>query len=257
VDVTVSGRGHGAVTDDIRSALQEVAFPQEYRADVLNPSADSGAGQRLWLLAVAMLGIIYLLLQATFGGWRLSLGIMISAVAALFGAVVGAVLTGGDITMPVLFGLLAVLGLSVRHSMLIVDRAQNLALDEPNGGSEPIQRAVKERVPAMMTTLAMVTLIVVPSLLLGSRPGLELLRPMAVVVLLGLVTSLLATLTIVPAVYQRFHAGVEPDDPIDLRTIDLEAELAQSTDGDGAGGNGSGASRDEAAVVAGGTGDAS
>lgn len=221
VDVAVSGKGSAAVADDIRSAIRdEVAFPQEYRAEVLDPAADESTGWRLWLLLAAVLVGIYLVIQAAFNGWRLAFGIMASTLSALFGAVIGAVVTDGAITMPVLFGLAAVFGLAVRFSMGVVDRARTLELDTVDGDADLIHRAVRQQTPAVVTTTLMVALFLVPSLLMGNQPGLELLRPMTVVVLFGLVTLLLSTMIVVPAVYIRFRPPAEPDDPIDRRVSD-------------------------------------
>ena len=232
VNVSVSGRSAAAVADDISAAIRdEVEFPQEYRAEVIDPSADEASGWGLWLLVGAVLLGIYLLIQAAFNGWRLALGLMVTAAVALFGAVVGGVIVDGAITLPVLFGLLAVLGLAVRHHVAVVDRARDLELDAAEPDIDLIHQAVRERTPAMITTAVMMALFLVPSLLMGNRPGLELLRPMAVVVLFGLVTVLLSTMVVVPAVYHRFRPARHPEDPIDAR-LAVETSIRHSPNGD-------------------------
>jgi len=219
VDVIVDGRSEAAVADDIETALQEVSFPQEYRAEIVGRAdADQGGPGRLLLLATAALVGVYLLIQAAFGGWRLAAGVLVAVLAALIGGVIGAIVVGGEMTLAVAFGLLAVTGLTVRHAMLVIDRARTLELDAVDAGPEPMREAARERVPAALASVVMIALLVLPSLFLGNAPGLEILRPMAVVMLFGLVTSLLATSVVIPVVYERLKADVDTDDPIDLRT---------------------------------------
>jgi Cu/Ag efflux pump CusA len=77
-------------------------------------------------------------------------------------------------------------------------------------GPELVLRGARERLaPILMTTFA-TGLALVPALLLGDIPGLEIVRPMAVVILGGLVTSTLLDLFILPALYLRFGSSPEP-----------------------------------------------
>ena len=228
VEVLVDGRGAGAVADDIESALLEVSFSQESRAEILGQATEAGGQGRLALLLAAVVIGIYLLIQAAFGGWRLAAGVMIAVLAALTGGLIGAAILGAEMTLAVAFGLLAVAGLTVRHALLVIDRARTLELDAVDIGPEQIREATRERVPAVVASVVVTALLVLPSLLLGNAPGLEILRPMAVVMLFGLVTSLPATMVVVPAVYERFRVDHDPDDPIDLRTPDDPIDVTAS-----------------------------
>ncbi len=220
VNVIIDGRSADAVADDIRTALMEVSFEPESRAEIVGGPADGQGGR--WRIPVVVLAVLigtYLLIQSVFGGWRLALGLMASALVALFGAVVGAILTGGELTLPVMFGLLAVFGIAIRHAVLAVDQVRRLELDSPEPGPELIDQAFRERAPAVLATTLMVATFLVPALLFGSAPGLEILRPMAVVILCGLVTTLLSTTLVVPMLYDLFRPGVDLEDPIDREPI--------------------------------------
>ena len=229
VAVQVEGRSSAAVADDIESALQEVTFAQEYRAEITGPAigGQDGPWRMLFVIAAATIGV-YLLIQAAFGGWKLAAAVMISVLASLIGGVIGAVVVGGELTLAAAFGLLAVAGITVRHAMLVIDRARSLELDAVDTGPEQIQQAVRERVPAVLASLIVTTLILLPALVLGNGPGLEIIRPMAVVVLFGLITSLASTLIVIPAVYTRFRVDADADDPIDLRTPDDAIDVTSS-----------------------------
>lgn len=221
VAVTVSGRDAAAVTADIRSALQGVEFPLESRAEVLGESlAQQAARQRtLILLTTALIGI-YLLVQAAFGGWRLALGILLTVLMALSGGAIGALLTGGVLSLSVLFGLLAILGIAVRNGLAMVQHIQQLELAGEAFGPELVQRGARERAGAIFLTALVTAVAVLPLIFLGNSPGHEILRPMAIVLLCGLVTSTLATLLVIPAVYARFRP--EPD----VENLALNSELA-------------------------------
>ncbi len=232
VAVQISGRSSASVAGDIESALQEVTFAQEYRAEVVGESTGTEAGPWRLLLIIAAAAIgVYLLIQAAFGGWRLAAGVMIAVLAALIGGLIGALVVGGELTLAVAFGLLAVTGITVRHALLVIDRARSFELDAVDIGPEQMRQAVAERLPAVVASVVVTALLMVPALVLGNGPGLEILRPMAVVILFGLVTSLASTLVVVPAVYDRFRVEADTDDPIDLRTPDDLIDVS-STNGD-------------------------
>lgn len=212
VAVMISGRSTDAVATDIRSSLQNIAFPLESRAEILELSlAQQGARQQLIVLLISVLIGIYLLVQAAFGGWRLAVGMLLAFLVALSGGMIGALLTGATLSLGVYFGLLAILGIAVRNGMATVRHIQQLELNGQPFSAELVQRAIQERSgPVMLTALATVVALL-PLIVLGNIPGQEILRPMAIVLLCGLITSTLATLLVVPALYTRFHPVPDPE----------------------------------------------
>ncbi|MEZ4862291.1 MAG: efflux RND transporter permease subunit [Caldilineaceae bacterium] len=213
VAVTLGGRSAAAVTADIRSALTGIEFPQESRAEVLGATlAQQAAWQRTLILIMTAIIGIYLLIQAAFGGWRLALGVMLTVLMALSGGVIGALLMGGALTLGVLFGLLAILGIAVRNGLVMIQHIQQL--EERGGeafGPELVQRGARERAGAVFMTALVTAVAVLPLIILGNVPGHEVLRAMAIVLLCGLITSTLASLLVIPAVYVRFHTAPDPE----------------------------------------------
>ena len=223
VAVNISGRSAAAVTADIRQALQGVEFPLEARAEVLSASlAQQAAQQRTLVLVVTALIGIYLLIQAAFGGWRLALGILLTLLMALSGGAIGALLTGSGLSLGVLFGLLAILGIAVRNSLSMIQHMQRLELDGEDFGPELVQRGAKERAGTVFMTALVTVAAILPLILMGNVPGHEILRPMAIVLLFGLITSTLATLLVIPAVYSRFRPVPDPEN------LALNEEMALS-----------------------------
>jgi Cu/Ag efflux pump CusA len=210
----VQGRNARAVTSDVEAAIRSFAFPLEYHAVVLGDFAARQAAQQRMLIAGLMTAFgIFLLLQASFRSWNLALVMLLSAPAALAGGVLAAFLgSGSPLLMGVLAGLLTVLGITLRHATMLVSHMQHLEDQEGEAfGLQLVQRGAQERLaPILMTALA-TGLALLPFLLFGNTPGHEIVRPMAIAILGGLVTSTLFNLFIVPALYLRFGASREPD----------------------------------------------
>jgi CzcA family heavy metal efflux pump len=210
----VEGRTASAVASDVSAAIKGFAFPLEYHAEVVNDSATRQVAQQGIMIAaiIAILGI-FLLLQAAFRSWRLALVGILTLPAALAGGVMADFLgNGGTISLGLLAGSLTVLGIALRNTMMLFSHYQHL--EEHGGedfGPELIVRGARERLsPILMTTLA-TGLALLPFVLFGNIPGHEIVRPIAMVVIGGLVTSTWLNLFAMPALYLRFGASREAD----------------------------------------------
>ena len=131
---------------------------------------------------------------------------------ALVGGVLAALAFSSQITALGSFaGLFTVLAIAVRNSVLLVKRYQRLQQEEgADFGAALVLRGAQERVvPVALTALA-TALALVPFLFLGGI-GLGIVRPLAVVVLGGLVTATVVSLLIVPFLYLRFAPRSLPD----------------------------------------------
>ncbi len=202
VGATLSGRDLGAVLRDVDSRVAGIEFPFEYRAEVLGAAVDRQATlmRVLAVAAAAVIGIL-LIFQAAFMSWRRAVVLLVTLPAAMMGAAIGALLTGGLVSIGVVAGSVAVLTFAVRHGILMVDRYQHLER-EPGAAFDPelILNGAQDRLAPVLTTAVVVALAVAPFVVLGSAPGLEILRTMAVVVVGGLASSTLFALFVVPAV---------------------------------------------------------
>jgi CzcA family heavy metal efflux pump len=215
LDVTagVRGRPLGAVTGDVQQRLRGIQFPLEHHAEVLGAAAERAADRR-WVLSVAAgaaIGIL-LLLQAAFSSWRLAALVFACLPLALVGGVLAALALGPVTALGSFAGLFTVLGVATRNSVLLVRRYQQL---QRENGQEPgaalVLRGAQERLgPIALTALAL-GLPLLPVVFLGDVAGLEVVRPLAVVILGGLVTATLVSLLIVPFLYLRFAPRTAPD----------------------------------------------
>jgi len=217
LDVTagVHGRSLGAVTHDVRQRVRSIQFPVEHHAEVLGAAAErQGARQRVLSIAVAAAIGILLLLQAAFGSWRVASLVFLSLPLALVGGVLAAfAFSGGQVTALGSFvGLFTVLGIAARNGVLLVRHYQRLQQEDgEQPGAGLVLRGAQERLVPVALTALTVGLPLLPLLFLGNVPGLEVVRPLAVVILGGLVTSTLVSLLIVPFLYLRFAPRQLPD----------------------------------------------
>ena len=231
VDVVagVKGRSLGAVQADVSNSIKKMQFPMEYHAELLSDFTDQQAAQtRLLVLALAALIGAYFLLQAAFGSWSLALVVILTLPAALAGGAVAVRLTGGVWSLGSLAGLMVVFGIAVRSGIALIRHYQYLQHDEGEAfGPELILRGATDRsTPILMAAMA-TAFALLPALILGDVPGLEFVRPMAVVVVGGLVTSTLLELFVMPS----FCLALQVSPQADLEFAPASEHEAEGTPG--------------------------
>jgi CzcA family heavy metal efflux pump len=213
IGFTVQGRNASVVASDIQAKMKNYAFPFEYHAEVLsNTSVIQASQQRLLVTGLIALIGIFLLLQASARSWRMAFATLLILPASLAGGVVAASLTNSSLSVAALFGLLPILGIAARNSIMLISHYQYIEIEEGKSfGPELVLRGSRERVaPTLMTALT-TGLAVLPFVLTGNIPGQEIVFPMGIVILGGLVTSTLVNLFALPALYLRFGASREPE----------------------------------------------
>jgi Cu/Ag efflux pump CusA len=213
VKAIVKGRDLRAVAADMRARLDQMQFPLEYHAQVRTDFASQqGASPRFFIFVGAALLIIFLLLQAAYRSWRLAFLSFITVPAALVGGVLALFITRESLSLGSLIGFLLLFEIVVRTSIMMIDQSDRLERTEGlSFGQELIMRTAVERFGPIMVTALAIALVLLPSLIFGDIPGLEMLHPMAMVVLGGLVTTTLFNLFALPALCLRFGASRERD----------------------------------------------
>ncbi len=206
VEASVKGGDLGAAAKAVNAAVASVDFPRGFHAEVLGEYRERQQAQN-HLAGIAILAglAILMLLQVSFGSWRLAtLGFLILPMA-LVGGILAAFIGGGIISLGSLVGFITVFGIAARNGILLISHCQYLEKHEGETfGPSLVLRGAGERLnPILMTSLA-TGLAVVPLVVLGNRPGHELEYPLAIVLLGGLVTSTLLNLFVVPSLYLRF-----------------------------------------------------
>jgi Cu/Ag efflux pump CusA len=215
VDVVANIRDRDlrSVTDLVEDRLEKFQFPLEYHAELVGENvAREEAEQRVFAVVIAAAIGILLLLQAAFGSWRLAVAFFLTLPTVLAGGLLGTWADGGVLTLGSFLGLLAVVGIATRDGILLIKRYHRL--EEREGvpfGLGLVQRGTREQLVSILLTAAATAAILVPLVALGDIAGLEIIHPMAVVMLTGLIASTLVTLTVIPALYLRFGGKREPE----------------------------------------------
>jgi CzcA family heavy metal efflux pump len=209
VGANIEGRDLGSIISDVEKRIEDIQLPRGYRLELIGESAErAAAARKLRLLALAAALVIFLLLQAAFGSWRLASVAFVTLPTALVGGLLAAYATGGVISLGSLVGFLTVFGIAARNGILMINHFQHLEREEGEEfGRALVMRGAKERLTPILMTACATGFALIPLAVVGDIPGHEVEHPMAIVILGGLVTSTLLNLFLVPALYLRFGKG--------------------------------------------------
>ncbi|MBX7257349.1 MAG: CusA/CzcA family heavy metal efflux RND transporter [Candidatus Hydrogenedentes bacterium] len=168
------------------------------------------ASQRLALLVPLALLLIFVLLYSTFNSTRLAVLIYLNVPIALTGGIVALVLRGYPFSISAGVGFIALFGVAVLNGVVLI----SYIIERQQHGLKPVDAALegaKIRLRPVLMTALVASLGFLPMAIAHSA-GAEVQRPLATVVIGGLITSTLLTLLVVPAVYRWFSVrerGVE------------------------------------------------
>ena len=209
LDITmdVDGRSVADVSDELEEKLRAVDMPLEYHAKVIdsNLAEEINRGQSIAFGLAAALAVL-LLMQAAVRSWRLAGLAYLALPSAMLGGIVAILLLGDGLTVATGAGLLAIFVLAVRNTLTTLDPIAR--------GDDASERALERFTPVVTSSLA-IAATMLPFAILGSRIGLEMLQPMAIVVLGGLVTTVVHALLVVPALGVAFPTpGPDEDEEI-------------------------------------------
>ena len=165
------------------------------------------ANRRLAVVIPITLSIVFLLLFSNFNSLKNALLILLNIPLALVGGVVGLWLTGENLSVPASVGFIALFGIALENGMVLVTYLNQLMRDGIPVDTASIQGACLRLRPVLMT--AITTALGLLPLLFSSGTGSEVQRPLATVVVGGLVTSSVLTLLVLPALYKWFAIDVE------------------------------------------------
>jgi nickel/cobalt tolerance cation efflux system protein len=210
VSANVSGRPLGSVVGDIqRLVASEVRLPQGYSIRYGGQfESEQRATGNLLLFSLVAAAVITVLMVAAVKSMPATAAIMLNLPLALVGGVVAVLLTGGVLSVASLIGFITLFGVAVRNGLLLVDN-YNRRHAEGQPLREVIEGGSLERLNAILMTALSSALGTLP-LALAFGAGNEILQPLAIVVLGGLITSTALTLLVIPALYARFGSWLLP-----------------------------------------------
>lgn len=209
VQANVDGRDLVGFVEEAKAAVaQKVQLPAGYSLKWGGQFENQQrAAARLGLVVPAALVLIFIVLFMTFGSVRQALLILLNIPFALVGGIVALWLSGQYLSVPASVGFIALLGIAVLNGLVLVtcfNQLHEQGLEITAVVREGAWRRVR---PVLMT--ATITAIGLVPLLLATGPGSEIQRPLAIVVIGGLVSATALTLLLLPLAYRRH--GLPPN----------------------------------------------
>ena len=204
VQAFVSGRDLVGYVDEAKAAVAaKVKLPAGYRI-VWGGQFENQqrASARLMLVIPVALLLIFFVLLATLRSLRAAILILLNIPFAMVGGVVSLWASGEYLSVPASVGFIALLGIAVLNGLVLVAYFRQL-LAEGYDMAEAVRQGAERRLRPVLMTASITAFGLVP-LLFASGPGSEIQRPLAIVVIGGLITSTLLTLVLLPILFERF-----------------------------------------------------
>ncbi len=208
--LVVSANSNGVdlniLVETIQNVIQEMNLPKDYRVEIGGQfeSQLKASKQMIWLGMISFI-LILLVLFFHFKSFILSFQIMLNIPLALIGSVIAIYMTDRSFSIASLIAFVTLCGIASRNGIMMISHYLHLLQYEGEKFSkEMIIRGTLERlVPVLMTALTAI-LALTPLLFAKGEPGKEILHPVAVVIVGGLLTSTLLDLLVTPAVFYLF-----------------------------------------------------
>ncbi len=210
VEFNVRGRDLMSVVHDAQARVAKgVAIPTGYRAEWGGQFLHyEEAKTRLAVVVPLALGLIGFLLWTAFRSVRTAALVFLGVPFAVVGGIAALAVRGLPFSISAGVGFIALFGVAVLNGLVLVAFARQL---EASGipPAEAVHRAAEERLRPVLTTALVASLGFVP-MVLSTAPGAEVQRPLATVVIGGLVTATALTLIILPVAYAWMFGGEPP-----------------------------------------------
>ncbi len=207
VTFNVEGRDLGSVVGELRERLRTEVEPHlatGYRLSIGGQfESQEAAARRILWLGILSLAVIFFVLYGHFHSVGAVLQILLNVPFALVGSVIAVWLTGGVVSIAHLVGFVSLTGIAARNGIMMISHYVHLVTEEGETFSHAmiVRGSLERLVPVMMTAItAMLGL--VPVALAAGQPGKEILYPVAVVILGGLVSSTLLDIIVTPVVFR-------------------------------------------------------
>ncbi|PZU68308.1 MULTISPECIES: CusA/CzcA family heavy metal efflux RND transporter [Sphingobium] len=207
VQAFVSGRDLVGYVDEARATVdREIKMPAGYRM-VWGGQFENQqrASARLMLVIPAALLLILLVLLMTLRSMRASLLILANIPFAMVGGIISLWVSGQYLSVPASVGFIALLGIAVLNGLVLVAYFRQLR-EEGQSMAQAVRLGAERRLRPVLMTASITAFGLVP-LMFAAGPGSEIQKPLAIVVIGGLISSTLLTLILLPILFERFGEG--------------------------------------------------
>lgn len=208
VQANVEKRDLNGVVTELQEAMGpiQVRWPRGYYIEYGGQfQAQQSAMSRILLLGIFTVVSIFLVLNLALKSWRMALQVMANLPMALVGGVLVLYLTGGILSVASMVGFISLFGIATRNGIMMLSHYVHLMQEEGVPFSkELIVRGTQERLSPVLMTAFAAAFGLLPLAISQGEPGKELLQPIAVVILGGLVFSTFLSQIVMPALFWVF-----------------------------------------------------
>lgn len=207
ISANTRGKDLGSVVAVIQKRLGEkIHLPEGYFIKIGGQfESQQTASKRIFVLGLLSLTGILCVLYVHFRSWVLSLQVMLNVPLALIGSIVAVYLTERTLSVATLVAFITLCGISTRNGILLISHYLHLMKEEGESfGRSMVVRGSLERLVPVLMTASTAALALSPLLFSRAEPGKEILYPVAVVIVGGLISSTLLDLIVTPTVFLKF-----------------------------------------------------
>lgn len=208
IHANASGRDIGSIMKDVDAKIEEkIKLPTGYFIEYDGQYKSQVQAMRaIAIMSCFSLLIIFAVLYSHFASGHLALQVMVTIPLAVIGAVLGLYLTGIDLSIATLIGFITLCGIASRNAIMMISHFLHLIKEEGEAFTRSmVVRGAKERlIPVLMTSLTAI-LGLIPLALSAGEPGREILHPLSIVIIGGLISSTLFDIIITPTIF--YHYG--------------------------------------------------
>ncbi|BBN59735.1 efflux RND transporter permease subunit [Hydrogenovibrio marinus] len=203
VVANVTGRDLVSFVEEAKQVAKQVALPPGYYFEWGGQFENQQrAAAKLAVVVPIALVLIFIILFSTFQSVSQAVMVLTNVPFALIGGILALWMTGQYLSVPASVGFIALLGIAVLNGVVMISYFNQLAAKIDDAKTIVVEGALRRLRPVLMTA-SIAALGLVP-LVFATGPGSEIQKPLAIVVIGGLISSTLLTLLILPIIYQRF-----------------------------------------------------
>ena len=205
IEMNISGRDIGSFVTEAKQKIKEaIQLPSGYYLTWGGQFENQQrAMNKLMIIGPLVVGLILLLLFVTFKSIRLALLVISNLPFALIGGIISLYISGLYLSVPASVGFIVLFGVAVLNGVVLVSHIAQLR-DEGIALNEAIIKGSLNRLRPVLMTASIAIFSLIP-MLFASGTGSEIQKPLATVVVGGLITSTLLTLLLIPSVYSWFE----------------------------------------------------
>lgn len=198
------GYNIGLVSNDVKEAMDHYECPDGYTISMTgeDETINEAMGQLYLMLLLAVI-FVYMIMVAQFQSLLSPFIIMFTIPLAFTGGFLALFVTGSELSVIAMIGFVMLAGIIVNNGIVMVDYTNQLRREGMNKREAIVEAGVTRLRPIFMTALT--TIIAMSTMALGLDSGSEMMRPMALVVVGGMIYGTLLTLVVVPCIYDIFN----------------------------------------------------